>query len=60
MWRICAVESQEIIEELERLQTEFGRGRCQLPDQMEHAWWYDIERIDFDPVTQTYRFVPAS
>jgi hypothetical protein len=59
MWRICAVESSEIIEELERLQTEFGKGRCQVPDTLENAWWYDIDHIQFDPVTQTYRFVPA-
>jgi hypothetical protein len=60
MWRTCTVESHEIIEELERLQTEFGPGRCQLPDTLENAWWYDIDHIQFDPVTQTYRFVPSS
>jgi hypothetical protein len=59
MWRTCAVESHEIIEELERLQTEFGPGRCQFPDPLE-AWWNDIDHIQFDSVTQTYRFVPAS
>jgi hypothetical protein len=53
------VESHEIIEELERLQTEFGAGRCQLPDQLGEPWWYDIDHIQFDPVTQTYRFVPS-
>jgi hypothetical protein len=53
------VESHEIIEELERLQTEFGPGRCQFPDPLE-AWWNDIDHIQFDSVTQTYRFVPAS
>jgi len=50
----------EIIEELERLQTEFGRGKCQLPDPLEGSWWEDIASIDFDPGTQTYRFVPNS
>jgi len=53
------VNSVEIIEELERLQNEFGPGKGQLPDPLE-GWWHDIDRIDFDPSTQTYRFVPDS
>lgn len=52
--------SDEIIERLEQLQTEFGRGKCQLPDPLEGTWWYPIDRIDFDPTTQTFRFVPDS
>lgn len=54
------MDSMEIIEELERLQTEFGVGKCQLPDPLENAWWHGISHIDFDPQTQTYRFVPES
>ena len=51
--------SDEILEELERLTHEFGRGECQLPDPLE-GWWHRIDRIEFDPSTQTYRFVPDS
>ena len=54
------MDSVEIIERLEQLQSEFGAGKCQLPDPLEGAWWYDIDHIDFDPLTQTYRFVPDS
>jgi hypothetical protein len=53
------VDSVEIMEALERLQNEFGQGKCQLPDPLQ-GWWYDIDRIEFDPSTQTYRFVPDS
>lgn len=53
------MDSVEIMEELERLQNEFGPGKCQLPDPLER-WWHDIDRVDFDPATQTYRFVPDS
>lgn len=48
-----------MIEELIRLQEEFGRGKCQVPDLVE-AWWYDIDHIQFDVVTQTFRFVPIA
>jgi hypothetical protein len=51
------MDSVELIEELERLQNEFGRGKCQLPDFAEAQFWNDITRIEFDTVTQTYRFV---
>lgn len=50
------MESTQVIEELERLQNEFGPGKCQIPDPVER-WWYDVDRIEFDTVTQTFRFV---
>lgn len=53
------MDSMELMEELERLQHEFGRGKCQLPDPLER-WWNDIDRIEFDAATQTYRFVSDS
>jgi hypothetical protein len=51
------VYSDQLIEELERLQEEFGRGTCQLPEPLS-GWWDTISHIDFDPGTQAYRFVP--
>jgi hypothetical protein len=57
MRRTSEVYSDELIEEIERLQAEFGRGKCQLPDPLE-GWWHHVSHIEFDPATQTYRFVP--
>jgi hypothetical protein len=54
------VDSHQIIEELERLQTEFGGGKCQFPDPLQGTWRNDIDRIEFDPGTQTYLFVSDS
>jgi hypothetical protein len=51
------MDSVTLIEELERLQNEFGPGKCQLPDFAEATFWVNIDRIEFDTVTQTYRFV---
>jgi hypothetical protein len=48
--------SDDLLEELERLQHEFGRGKVQLPDPVER-WWYDVDRVEFDTETQSYRFV---
>ena len=50
------VLATQILEELERLVMEFGDGKGKLPDSFE-AWWYDVDRIEFDNVSQTYRFV---
>jgi hypothetical protein len=47
----------EIVEELERLINEFGDGHGQIPDQLEHAWCNNVDRVEFDHVTQTYRFI---
>jgi hypothetical protein len=51
------LDSVEIIEELERLQGEFGPGKVQIPDPLEAQWWYEVDRVEFDSVTQTYRMV---
>jgi hypothetical protein len=53
------VDSVELMEKMDRLQNEFGRGKCQLPDPLQ-GWWHDITDVEFDPATQTYRFVPDS
>jgi hypothetical protein len=50
------VKATEIIEELERKVTEFGDGEVQLPDSME-AWWYPVDRVEFERSTQAYRLV---
>lgn len=48
--------SDELLEEIERLQTEFGRARLQIPDPVER-WWYDVDRVEFDPEAQAIRLV---
>jgi hypothetical protein len=51
-----AVDSVEALEEIERIQNEFGRAKLQIPDPVER-WWYDVDRIEFDPVSQAIRLV---
>lgn len=46
----------EAIEEIERIQNEFGACKLQLPDPFE-AWWYDVTRIEYDPQSQAIRMV---
>lgn len=48
--------SDELIEEIERLHTEFGRARVQVPDPVER-WWYDLDRIERDAETNTFRLI---
>ncbi len=50
------MKATEILEELERKVNEFGDGEGKIPDPIE-AWWYDVDRVEFDTGTQTYRFV---
>lgn len=51
-----SVDSIELLEEVERIQHEFGRCRVQVPDPVER-WWYDVDRIEFDTETQAIRLV---
>lgn len=48
--------SDELVEEVERLQREFGRAQVQLPDPVER-WWYAVDRVEFDPEAQAIRLV---
>jgi hypothetical protein len=50
------VDSVRVLEEIERLQNEFGASRVQIPDPVER-WWYDIDRIEFDSEAQAIRLV---
>lgn len=50
------MESPEALEEIERIQNEYGPCKLQIPDAVE-PWWYTVDRIEFDPGTQTIRFV---
>ena len=48
--------STEVLEEIERIQNEFGPCRVQLPDSVER-WWYDVTRVEFDTESQAIRLV---
>lgn len=48
--------SPEVLEEIERIQNEFGACRLQIPDPVER-WWYDVTRVEFDSETQAIRLV---
>ena len=50
------MDSAEVVEEIERLQHEFGKCRVQLPDPVER-WWYDVTRVEFDTEAQAIRLV---
>lgn len=50
------MDSVQILEEIERLQTEFGKSKIQIPDPVE-PWWYDVTRVEFDPEAQAIRLV---
>jgi hypothetical protein len=50
------VDSVQALEEIERLQHEFGPARVQIPDPVER-WWYDVTRIEFDTEAQAIRLV---
>jgi len=51
------VDSVEAIEELTRLQHEFGPAKLKVPDPIEAQWRNDIDRIEFDSETQTFLLV---
>lgn len=51
------MKATEILEELERKIHEFGDGEGKLPDPLEARFWYDVDRVEFDRESQTYRFV---
>jgi hypothetical protein len=51
-----AVNSAQAIEEIERLQTEFGICEMQIPDPVER-WWYKVDRLEFDTESQAIRLV---
>jgi hypothetical protein len=50
------VLATEIIEELERKVHEFGDGEGQIPDPIQ-AWWYNVDRIEYEPGERVFRFV---
>jgi len=50
------VDSVQGLEEIERIQNEYGPCTMQIPDPVE-AWWYNVTRIEFDPDAQAIRFV---
>ena len=50
------MDSTEALEEIERIQNEFGACKLQIPDPVER-WWYDVDRVEFNPETQTIRLV---
>lgn len=50
------MDSVQILEEIERLQTEFGKSRVQIHDPVE-LWWYDVTRVEFDSEAQAIRLV---
>jgi hypothetical protein len=50
------VNSAQALEEIERIQNEFGICEMQLPDPVER-WWYKIDRIEFDSEAQAIRLV---
>jgi hypothetical protein len=51
------VDSVDVLEELERLQAEFGRGQLMIPDPIEQGYRNPVDRIEFDAETQTYLLV---
>lgn len=50
------MDSVQALEEIERIQNEFGACKLQVPDSVE-LWWYDVTRIEFDPEAQAIRLV---
>lgn len=50
------MDSVQVLEEIERLQHEFGKARVQIPDPVER-WWYDVDRVEFDTEAQAIRLV---
>ena len=46
----------QLLEEVERIQNEFGKCKIQIPDPIE-AWWYDVTRVEFDAEAQAIRLV---
>lgn len=50
------VKSTDALEEIERLQNEFGECELQIPDPVER-WWYNVDRIEFDAEAQAIRLV---
>lgn len=50
------MDSVQVLEEIERLQHEFGKARVQIPDPVE-MWWYDVDRVEFDTESQAIRLV---
>lgn len=57
MTRRDGVDSAEAIEELVRLQNEFGVARLKVPDPIEAQWRNDVDRMEFDSETQTILLV---
>lgn len=51
------MDSAEAIEELVRLQNEFGVARLKVPDPIEAQWRNDVDRMEFDSETQTILLV---
>lgn len=50
------MDSLKILEEVERIQNEFGVCKVQIPDSVER-WWYDVTRVEFDTEAQAIRLV---
>jgi hypothetical protein len=50
------VNSLQALEEIERIQNERGVCKLQVPDPVER-WWYDVDRVEFDPDAQAIRLV---
>jgi hypothetical protein len=51
-----SLDSLQLLEEVERLQHEFGKCKIQIPDSVER-WWYDVTRVEFDSEAQAIRLV---
>jgi hypothetical protein len=50
------VQSTEALEEIERIQNEFGVCKLQIPDPVER-WWYTVDRVEFDAEAQAIRLI---
>lgn len=50
------MDSVAALEEIERIQNEFGPARLLIPDPVQQ-WWYDVDRVEFDAESQSIRLV---
>lgn len=50
------MKATELIEDLERLVSEFGDGEVCIPDVIER-WRYPVHRVEFESEDQSFRLV---